>query len=41
MAIRVPEGLQDVIAAINNWVMRNTQLCINGVAPKNHVEAQV
>ena len=39
--IRVPEGLQDVITAINNWLMRNTQLCPNGVVPKNHAEAQI
>jgi hypothetical protein len=40
-AIRVPERLQDVIAAINNWLMWNTQLCSNEAAAKNHAEAQI
>ena len=41
MAIRVPERLQDVIVAINNWLMQNTQLCSNEGVLKNHVEAQI
>lgn len=40
-AIRVPEELKDLITALNNWLMRNTQLCPNRVVPKNHAEAQI
>lgn len=34
-AIQVPKGLQNVIAAINNWLMRHTQLCYNKVVSNN------
>lgn len=38
-AIPVPEELQDVIAAINNWLMLNTQLFSNKATPNNPAKA--